>query len=86
MEIFEGFEVKAEEYKRESILFQMSFMIKSSMDEVISALCLYICMCVVLSLIYILTESDKLPIDFTLYLNDIGNLTMRLNNTVNDAF
>lgn len=50
----------------------------TSREEVIAAVCVYISLCVVFSIIYIFTGSERFSVDFLLKLNETGNLSFSL--------
>lgn len=54
------------------------FLKMSLNEEVVNALCMYVGLCIVFSLIYIFMSCDKLSVDFILSLNYTGNLSFSL--------
>lgn len=50
----------------------------SSMEEVITVVCLYMVVCIIFSVIYVLTGSEKLALDVILKLNETGNLSLSM--------
>lgn len=53
-----------------------SFRIMPSVNEVPIVVFLYICLCLVLYLISILTQSKQFAVDFTLVVNDTANVSV----------
>lgn len=58
----------------------------TSTSEVSHAAVLYLCLSIIITLIYIFTENEKLAIDFSLHFNDTSNIRLRLNDTANIHF
>lgn len=49
-----------------------------SAEEVITLVSLYTCMCVIFSITYYFTGTAKLPIDFSLRVNEMGNISFSM--------
>lgn len=56
----------------------VSFVKMTSREEMLCVVGLYIAICIIYSLIYVFTESEKFKVDFILNLNDTGNLSVSI--------